>query len=537
MGLWIYVTATGDILSNSRIIVDSSGSIKIPLESPLEVTSSETLSSPSFSMWICLSFTSAFNNPAITTTLKIYNNNNLVASSTYNTVIYRDQANQNIKIGGSSASYFKGFIYSYQLWNVAIFDFTTQLDEICGSGLLANCLWASDINDYFDSTYKNCDTGCSLGCTRTGSCNICDDPLCSVCTGFDANKCTTCVSHAHNTPCSCDSGSSLSSDGFSCIPCFTGCSSCSSSQYYQCSACVSSYYLLNVLCDTQCPSGYSQNSGVNSFFYLQNLESYEWNHIAFTAEHKNTKQTKMAFYLNGVTDHESDIGSDYFKDTKTDMTFTLGAEKDLSGYKNYFKWFIYDIKGYNSVKNISSLVLPAAQCTEACKACFTNGICIPNCLISQYWIGPEYNKCSKCSTGCLSCRDSSAFCNLCDNQKCSSCYDFEAESCLKCVSGTSNTANCQCDYGLAWNSSSGMCETCHQWQFKENDSCYDCPPLCAQCDSENKCTWCINNAVLSSGSCICSPGYTGASTCTIIPLMLLSPSTKIIPWFWPSVMS
>ncbi|CAG9312419.1 unnamed protein product [Blepharisma stoltei] len=256
---------------------------------------------------------------------------------------------------------------------------------------------------------------------------------------------------------------------------------------------------------------------LSAFFYLQSLESYEWNHIAFTVEHTNLKQTKMAFYLNGITDHQSDIGSDYFKATKTDMTFTLGAEKDVSGYKNYFNGFIYDIKGHNSVKSISSLVLPAAQCTEACKACFTNGICIPNCLISQYWIGPEYNKCSKCSSECLSCRDSSAFCNLCANQKCASCYDFEAESCLKCVSGTSNTANCQCDYGLAWNSSSGMCATCHQWQFKENDSCYDCPPLCAQCDSENKCTWCINNAVLSSGGCICSPGYTGISNCTIIP--------------------
>ncbi|CAG9312394.1 unnamed protein product [Blepharisma stoltei] len=62
-----------------------------------------------------------------------------------------------------------------------------------------------------------------------------------------------------------------------------------------------------------------------------------------------------------------------------------------------------------------------------------------------------------------------------------------------------------------------MCETCHQWQYKANDSCYDCPPLCAQCDSKNKCKSCINNAVLNSGSCACSPGYIGITECTFIP--------------------
>ncbi|CAG9312421.1 unnamed protein product [Blepharisma stoltei] len=1361
MGLWIYVTAVGDILSNSRITIDSTGSIKIPLESPLEATSSLTLSSPSFAMWIFLSFTSSFNSPTIATTLTIYNNNNQAASSTYNTLIYRDQTNEKIKIGGSSTSYFTGFIYNYKLWNVAVFDFSTQLNEICGSGLLASCLWECDIIDYsVSSACMNCDAGCSLGCTRTGSCNICDDPLCSVCTGFDTNKCSSCVSHAHNTPCSCDSDYYLFPDGFSCLPCFTGCSTCSSSHYYQCSACDSSFYLLNVLCDAQCPSGYSQNSvtnkcdltnnlvidlelndyivldilsgftvgssnansypifdandpipainrgyyftdqsymsgfivfspyfsvmlwvkvldqgvliekyngsviyfsikidssgyqslnlllkdgsslnsicsqnifmdwhylsfsgtingdgtyssnlyvdtnllitststsetylrdnasgifligsdqtsktgfkgflwnlkiyndeshansawvstactinpctsctsgdfcpsscsldnypsssacascrssscsygcrsdltcrlcrekecyscisfsnkcltcitnagfvgnscqcnlnaywngntetcdlchtictscsgpsfteciqcgsslfmlsnvclefcpsgytisgnqcilsnelafslrlsqikdivydsvgnvafqtgndnsfypfyttedpyaaiqrgyyfrgtsfmksidnppsftfgaeftisawinptldsgyliskqenslssfltfslssgklnflmklkdgttvsyttsalsvtlgswnfiavkslisqtpqqiisfyidssneissdlrsswyqdisssffisfgtssdlnsnfytgflwninvynideptiniiisgtcsgcslcpielsnscipncdlpyypntlacsscqtqciwgcvrddkncnlcqdviclvcddytstciacrdhaylsstvcacydgyywdltneecalcdytcknctastsgdcivcasgfykylgwciskcpdgfmesgsvcvekntfifyldfdtlegvvidkqskipaltgnstafypdydefdpiaasyrgfyfngvnsvmhlpiypgykspvlcfgysftfsiwinaengygmivskqdllynsifsiqlvagvvmaslnfkasGLNSFFYLQNLESYHWNHIAFTAVYTALKQTKMSFYLNGIIDNQFDLGSDYFKDTNVDITFTLGAAKEALGYSNYFKGFIYDIKGYNSVKIISSLALPTPQCAENCKACLTTGVCIPNCFISQYWIGPQYNKCAYCNSACLSCKDSSKFCNLCDNPKCTLCTDYTADSCLECASGTSNITNCQCDYGLAWNSTSGICEACHQWQFKANDSCYDCPPLCAQCDNENKCTWCINNAELTSGKCNCSPGYIGNTTCIYVP--------------------
>ncbi|CAG9335957.1 unnamed protein product [Blepharisma stoltei] len=1357
IGFWIYVISSGDILSNSRITLESSGSIKIILESPSEAALSKTLSSTPFVMWKYLSFTCSFDNPTVITTLTVYNNNVSVASSTYNTLIYRDTVNQKIKIGGSSSSYFTGFIYKYQLWNVAISDFSTQLDEICGSGLLATCLWGCDISKYwYSAACQSCDSTCTLGCTRSGSCNVCDDPLCSVCAGFDTNKCTTCVSHAHGSPCSCDLDYYLSPDGFSCLPCFTGCSICSSSHYYQCSACDSTYYFLNVICDTQCQSGYSQNpgtnkcdlvnslvvdlelddyivldtlsgfnvgnlntnvypvidsndpipsisrgyyftgqshmtsslifspyfsimlwvkvidqglliekyygasqylvvkidssgdsnlnlllkdgsslnaatpqnlffdwhylsfsgsinadgtyssysyidsslamtktsvsqtylrdnisgifqigsdnasqtgfkgflwslkiyndethansdwttttctanpctscpagdfcpsscslanypdsttcdpcktscsngcrsnlactlcsekecysctsfsnkclscitnagfvgdscqcnlnaywngstetcdlchsicssctgpsfteciqcgtslfmlsniclefcpsgyvsganncnlshglafnlrfnqikdtvydsvgnvafqtgnddsfypfynsgdpfaaklrgyyfrgtsfiksidaspsitfgaeftisawinprsdtgyiiskqdnspsafialslissklnfsmklkggttvsytstslsvnlgswnfiavksiisstpqqiisfyidssnelssdlvyswyqdisssfsiaigadtisntnfytgflwsiniynadeplssmmtsgtcsgcsfcpielsnacipncdllyypdgssctscqtqctwgcvrhdkncnlcqdviclvcddyastcitcrehaylsssacvcydgyywnladekcdscdytcktctsstsgdcivcasgfymylgwciskcpdgfiesgsvclekdpfifylsfdtlegvvfdkkrsipaltgnstafypdydpfdplaasyrgfyfngvssimhlpiypnysspvlsfgysftfsmwiniessfgmiiskqdnlykpifslqlvsgvvmislnfkaSGLNYFFYLQSLESYVWNHIAFSTEYTSLKNTKIAFYLNGVADHQVDFGSDYFKDTKTDFTFTLGAEIGSLGYSNYFKGFIYDIKGYNSVKIILSLSLPAAKCTENCKACLTTSVCIPNCLINQYWVGPEYNKCSKCSIECSSCKDSSKFCNLCDNPKCISCSDYTADSCLECISGTSNRANCQCDYGLTWNSSSGICEMCHQWQYKANDSCYDCPPLCAQCDNETKCTWCINNATLQSGSCSCSPGYIGTTTCT-----------------------
>ncbi|CAG9335954.1 unnamed protein product [Blepharisma stoltei] len=1360
MGFWIYVISSGDILSNSRITVESSGSIKIILESPSEAALSQTLSSTPFAMWKYLSFACSFDNPTVITTLTVHNDNVSVASSTYNTLIYRDQANQQIKIGGSSSSHFTGFIYKYQLWNVAISDFSTQLNGICGSGLLATCLWGCDISKYwYSAACQSCDSTCTLGCTRSGSCNVCDDPLCSVCTGFDTNKCTTCVSHAHGSPCSCDLDYYLSPDGFSCLPCFTGCSICSSSHYYQCSACDSSYYFFNFLCDTQCPSGYSQNtgtnecdlvnslvvdlelddyivldtlsgfsvgssntntypvidsndpipsisrgyyftgqshmtsslilspyfsimlwvkvidqgaliekyngssqylvvktdssgypnlnlllkdgsslnaatpqnlfadwhylsfsgstnpdgtyssysyidssltmtktslsqtylrdsvsgifqigfdnasqtgfkgflwslkiyndethassdwttttctanpctscpagdfcpsscslanypdsttcdpcktscsngcrsnlactlcsekecysctsfsnkclscianagfvedlcqcnqnaywngnaetcdlchticstcsgpsfteciqcgtslimlsniclefcpsgysvvgnqcnlsndlvfslrliqikdtvydsvgnvafqtgndnsfypfytpedpyatelrgyyfrgtsfmksidsppsltfgteftisawinpaldtgyifskqdsslsnfivfslisgklnfsiklqdgttfsyastslsvtlgswnfiatksiissmpqqqisfyvdsnyeiyldlvdswyqdisssfsiaigadansntnfytgflwsiniynvdepissmmtsgtclgcsfcpielsnecipncdlpyypdgssctscqaqctwgcvrhdkncnlcqdviclecddytsacktcrdhaylsssvcvcidgyywdltneecnlcdyscknctsstsgdcivcasgfymylgwciskcpdgfiesgsvclekdpfifylsfdtldgvvfdkqssipaltgnstafypdydpfdplaasnrgfyfngvssimhlpiysnystpvlsfgysftfsiwiniesgfgtiiskqdnlykpifslqlvsgvvmislnfkgSGLNYFFYLQSLESYLWNHIAFSAEYTNLKNTKMAFYLNGAEDHQVDFGSDYFKDTRTDFTFTLGAEIGSSGYSNYFKGFIYDIKGYNSVKIISSLSLPAAQCTENCKACLTTDVCIPNCLINQYWAGPQYNKCSECSSECSSCRDSSKFCSLCDNPKCVSCSDYTADSCLECISGSSNTTNCLCDNDLAWNSSSGICEMCHQWQYKANDSCYDCPPLCAQCDSETKCTWCINNAILKSGDCVCSPGYIGTTTCVLVP--------------------
>ncbi|CAG9335952.1 unnamed protein product [Blepharisma stoltei] len=272
MGFWINVIASGHVLSNSQIILDSSGSILITLESPSETTSSETLSNTPFTMWKYLSFTCSFSNSSVSTTLIIYLNNVSKASATFNKLIYRDQTNQKIKIGGSLSSYFTGFIYKYHLWNVAVFDFSAQLNEICGSGLLAACLWTCDINKYwYSAACTNCDSSCNLGCTRSRSCNICDDPLCSVCTGFDANKCTMCVSNASGTPCVCNSGYIVSSDGFSCLACFTGCSLCSSTDYYQCAACYSSYFLLNILCDSQCPSGYSQNIATNKCDLVDSL--------------------------------------------------------------------------------------------------------------------------------------------------------------------------------------------------------------------------------------------------------------------------
>ncbi|CAG9312401.1 unnamed protein product [Blepharisma stoltei] len=63
-----------------------------------------------------------------------------------------------------------------------------------------------------------------------------------------------------------------------------------------------------------------------------------------------------------------------------------------------------------------------------------------------------------------------------------------------------------------------MCETCHQWQYKANDSCYDIVLLFVlNVIVKNKCTSCVNNAVLNSGSCACSPGYIGTTECTYIP--------------------
>ncbi|CAG9312392.1 unnamed protein product [Blepharisma stoltei] len=653
IGMWVWILSdSGDILTNSsgyKITISSSGSMTIVLESNIEsmTTVMTAVLNPSNSAWVYISFIISFSPSTSSTTIAPSLNNSPQTSTTSNGYIYRDAVSNALILGKSSSSNFFGYIYQFTLWNVAVSNFNTQYsDQICGAGAINSCLWTCPLSQWMNEvTPTNCNS-CTNGCVRNESCNVCEDPLCSVCTGFLVGLCIQCISNASGTPCACNIGYYWDLTSNKCLSCDYSCKTCTSSTSGDCIVCASAFYMYLGWCISKCPDGFIESgsscvekdsfifylsfdtlegvvfdkqskipaltgnstafypdyddfdpiaalyrgfyfngmnsvmhlpiypgynspalsfgysftfsiwvniengfgiilskqdllynpifslqlsagvlvvslnfksSGLTSFYYLQSVESYEWNHVAFTAEYTSLKRTKMAFYLNGIQDDGHDFGYDYFKDIKTDITFTLGAEKDLFGYKNYFKGFIYDIKGYNSVKSISALALPAVQCTENCKACLTNEVCIPNCLISQYWVGPEYNKCSKCSSECLSCRDSSEFCDLCDNQKCASCYDFTGDSCLECVSGTSNTTNCQCDYDLAWNTSSGMCETCHQWQYKANDSCYDCPPLCTQCDIKNKCKSCINNAVLNSGSCACSPGYIGTTSCTFIP--------------------
>lgn len=107
------------------------------------------------------------------------------------------------------------------------------------------------------ATATSCAVSCTRGCVRAVSCNPCNDPLCAVCTGFATGLCSSCVSNASGTPCACNINYKLSADGFSCEACPTGCSACTGTSYYQCSACSTGYYLLKTQCLTYCPNGYT----------------------------------------------------------------------------------------------------------------------------------------------------------------------------------------------------------------------------------------------------------------------------------------
>ncbi|CAG9310521.1 MLEC_2 [Blepharisma stoltei] len=264
-------------------------------------------------------------------------------------------------------------------------------------------------------------------------------------------------------------------------------------------------------------AGYAQlellfnSNGKIAFTSLNILKVSEWNHIAFTTDYQSAN-TVVSCYVNGVFDSVSVAISDYFNDLKTGITVTIGAQKASSKYLNFFKGFIFEIQGYNIVKLISSLALPIASCKETCQACPINGVCIPNCLISQFWIGPAYNTCSSCNAICKSCKDSGSKCNLCYDKKCLVCDSYNSGSCTTCKNGTSNPADCQCTDSLVWNSTADSCQSCPSNQYASDHICYDCPDLCKSCTGELECDSCVENAILDSQLCVCKPGYGKKST-------------------------
>ncbi|CAG9329647.1 unnamed protein product [Blepharisma stoltei] len=265
LGFWAYVETAGDLFEKqNRLIINSSGAATIILESPSLATATVTTGVISSSGWSYYSITIAYSSGSTTAT--VYINNIAGTPSSAANYIFRDIISQTILIGKSTSSSFAGFIYNFNLWNSPITDFSSHVNnDICGTGNGSDCLWACGFGSYKD-TGGSCSlcNSCSKGCVRAKSCNVCDDKLCSVCTGFGSNLCTSCVTYASGSPCSCDPGYSLSTDGFSCVICSTGCSSCNGFNYNECTACISPNYYVTNLCEPSCPTGYTQNSSTHN---------------------------------------------------------------------------------------------------------------------------------------------------------------------------------------------------------------------------------------------------------------------------------
>ncbi|CAG9335200.1 unnamed protein product [Blepharisma stoltei] len=273
IGAWIYVISNGDWLQKlSRLTLSSTGDIKTSLESPTQVLAILSLPSGStISDWAYLSVT--FKYISDSTTLTIYINGISAANLAVSNYIFRDLSLTNLMIGKSDSSGFIGFINNFQLWNIPIIDFTTYINTMCGSG--HSCAWSCNLSHYYNGASCSACNSCSKGCVRASTCNICNDVLCSVCTGFDYGKCTQCIANASGAPssCTCNTGFIISSDGFSCMACSNGCSQCTDITYQKCISCLPEFYFFanTGQCLTACPSGFTINTGTNTCDYLTNL--------------------------------------------------------------------------------------------------------------------------------------------------------------------------------------------------------------------------------------------------------------------------
>ncbi|CAG9335175.1 unnamed protein product [Blepharisma stoltei] len=265
IGAWVYVISNGDWFQKQFLLsLSTAVTITVNMEDPLQSSDTQSLTSSTvFSGWTYLSVT--FSYSLAVTNLAIYINGASAATTPVTNRIFRDNVARSLWVGRSSSPGFVGFINSFQLWNVPISDFSSYINGLCSSG--SSCLWSCDLSHYYDGTnYLACNS-CSKGCVRAATCNICNDLLCAICTGFDSGKCIQCVTYANGAPgpCVCITGYGTSPDGFSCVACYSGCSHCTDTGYNKCTACYSGLYLFQNTgqCLNECPSGYSTNSGTN----------------------------------------------------------------------------------------------------------------------------------------------------------------------------------------------------------------------------------------------------------------------------------
>ncbi|CAG9335208.1 unnamed protein product [Blepharisma stoltei] len=247
------------------------------------------------------------------------------------------------------------------------------------------------------------------------------------------------------------------------------------------------------------------------------LKNNEWNHVSFTLEITTDGNSMASCYIKGNFDSSAIVNYGYFQDRSSNTAMTIGAQISSDSLYNFHQGFIYIIQIFNGVKPISKLSTTA--CTESCGVCPTNQICIPNCKINEYWSGPSYNSCYQCNIKCKkSCRNWRSTCSLCDNLLCEICTNYSETGCETCKINAINPDSCICDTNFVLDGSTNS--TCVQIQsggYKGPDGkFYSCPNLCISCESQIKCTACVDNASLYNDLCYCNIGYNGISNCTLV---------------------
>ncbi|CAG9326438.1 unnamed protein product [Blepharisma stoltei] len=250
------------------------------------------------------------------------------------------------------------------------------------------------------------------------------------------------------------------------------------------------------------------------------ISASEWNHISFTIDFDSSRSTVITCFINTISSTNPAIStSNYYLDDINSVSVKIGAfQQAADTYINYFKGFLFKLSIYNSVKPISRLALDSALCNENCNSCPVTKTCIPNCKISEYWIGPSYSNCSNCSSNCtFGCKDSSQSCSLCYNKICQLCLDYTENGCSKCKPNASNETSCDCDSPYSWNPYYDSCEVISDGQYWGDDGlAHSCTQKCQKCTNETACVKCLNNTEIINGECVCLHGYNGTNTCELL---------------------
>lgn len=166
-------------------------------------------------------------------------------------------------------NYFKGYINDIKIWNT-YYNLASEVGTCTGCVCPSStgvCISTCSLNQYIAQGCQNCNSACTTGCVRGSDCNLCYDVLCSICTDFTSQGCTSCITNANlltSKACQCKTGTYLDSTTSTCPSCFPYCANCTSPKNGDCSACTSLSYLNPEpgVCLTSCPAGYNPSSNL-----------------------------------------------------------------------------------------------------------------------------------------------------------------------------------------------------------------------------------------------------------------------------------
>ncbi|OMJ87111.1 hypothetical protein SteCoe_11261 [Stentor coeruleus] len=215
-----------------------------------------------------------------------------------------------------------------------------------------------------------------------------------------------------------------------------------------------------------------------------------WNHLVITYD----EQLGLYITLNSIEQGPSFFTTIPFAD-RSDSFLLIGAD---TSYENTYIGFIYNLDFYRIKPNVAELT--SSQC-KGCNFCPNSGICLPLCIIGQY-LDTSTNKCESCPEECPDVCKSSNICELCIDDYCISCRDYNIGSCVQCTPELEviNYLCYPCTSGYYYSYSTAYCELCKG--------------LCVTCSSETTCMTCKENSSLNSQSeCVCDMGYTLFEKC------------------------
>lgn len=235
--------------------------------------------------------------------------------------------------------------------------------------------------------------------------------------------------------------------------------------------------------------------------------SYDkWNNIYIFLNYTNPGNS-LSFYINKVLDKTVSLSSGIFVNVFPNTSISIGGIQ----YNSYYKGFIYYLAFYiiDELRYLNRYLSQNSNCLV-----WEDGTCLPECPLTDYWIGPEYNQCQKCSDFCLiGCRNELS-CNLCDDPLCKYCKDYSKGNCNQCSGLAASTANsCTCQEPSKLDLIKYLCVICKDNEYFNEQTCVKCPDRCGQCDA-NQCFNCVENARFIEQNCLCLLGYNGTETCS-----------------------